>query len=494
MLKSVNLDERLKKDKLKKILDESLGNELGQVQRDARNAGLPVIILCEGWRHSRRSEILGRMMQYMDARGFRVFSSAKFDKLSRRMPFFTRYWQLLPEPGNMTVYRHSWYYQKNESEVEEGYVGTRTTFDHINKFEKMLTDGHYCLIKFFVHVSEKQQAENRKKSARELGKAWEPFTDIYTEEGRYKEFKERYNVMLQQTDTLNAPWHVISGDDVDVAEYQVFTTIVEVLKKAVADYTEAKKHPLPSTNISDSNKKFDILSKADLTKTVTKEEYKKKLKEYQDRLRVLQIEAFHKQVATILAFEGWDAAGKGGAIRRVTAALDPLGFAVHPYSAPNAVERMFHYMWRFWVNIPAPGQIAVFDRTWYGRVMVERIEKLTPDADWRRAYDEINETEKQWSEADMVIVKFWLQIDQDEQARRFKEREENPEKVWKITDEDWRNRAKWPQYEDAVNEMLGRTNTPWAPWVVVEAESKYYARLKVLKTVIDRLEAKLKEK
>ena len=494
MLETVKLEERLKKGKWKAVLDESLGNALGQVQRDARNAGLPVIILFEGWRHSRRSEIVGKMMQFMDARGFRVFSSAQLDRQSRELPFFTACWKQLPQPGDMAVYRHSWYYQKNEGELEKDSQGTATTYEHINKFEKMLTDGHYCLLKFFVHISEKQQIENRKKSAKALGKAWEPFADLYTEEGNYKDFYRRYDEMLTATDTLNAPWHVINGEDVDLAEYQIFTTIVDALGKAVAEETERKRHPLPSTNISDSKKKFDILRSVDLTKTVAKDEYKKKLKEYQDRLKVLQVEAFRKQVSTILAFEGWDAAGKGGAIRRVTAALDPLGFAVHPYAAPNVVERMYHYLWRFWVNVPQPGSIALFDRTWYGRVMVERIEKLTPDVDWRRAYEEINETERQWAEANTVILKFWLQIDQDEQARRFRDREANPEKVWKITDEDWRNRAKWPQYEEAVNEMLGRTDTPWAPWIVVEAESKYYARLKVLKTVVDALEAKLKEK
>ena len=194
----------------------------------------------------------------------------------------------------------------------------------------------------------------------------------------------------------------------------------------------------------------------------------------------------------MFAFEGWDAAGKGGAIRRLTAAMDPLSFAVYPYAAPNAVERMYHYLWRFWQNVPAPGEISIFDRTWYGRVMVERIEKLTPDVDWRRGYAEINEMEKQWSEANMVLAKFWLQIDQEEQARRFKDREENPEKEWKITEEDWRNRAKWSDYEAAVNEMIARTNTDYAPWIIVEANSKYYARLKVLETVIDLLEKKLK--
>ncbi len=273
-----------------------------------------------------------------------------------------------------------------------------------------------------------------------------------------------------------------------------FSTIVEEINKAVAAFKADKETVKPSTNISDSRRKYDILSKVDLSKTISKEEYKSKLDVYQKRLGELQVEAFNKGVSAVLAFEGWDAGGKGGAIKRVTDALDPLDFAVHPNSAPNQVERMFHYLWRFWIHVPMPGYIALFDRTWYGRVMVERIEKLTPDVDWRRAYDEINEMEKEWTEANIVVLKFWLQIDKDEQARRFRERENNPEKLWKITEEDWRNRAKWGEYEDAVNEMLGRTNTDYAPWVIVEANSKYYARLKVLKATIDALEKKLKSK
>lgn len=492
MLKQVDLAAKLKKEELKKALDEKLGYELGKVQRDAREAGLPVILVFEGWRHSRRSEIVGDMMQYMDARGFRVYSSSKFTSAERRLPFFTKFWQQLPAPGNMAVYRHSWYYLKNHLEVEEDPVSAGTSLAHINAFEKQLTDGHYCLVKFFVHVSEKQQQKNEKDIRRTLAKAWKPNEAIYSEVGDYARFEKRYNEMLQETDTEYAPWHLINGDDLDLAEYQVYTTVVEELRKAVAAFKQDRERAKPSTNTSGSDIRYDVLSRADLTKTIGKEEYRKKLDEYQARLHALQAEAFHKGISTILAFEGWDAGGKGGAIRRVTAALDPLAFAVHPYSAPNAVERQYHYLWRFWINVPEPGEMALFDRTWYGRVMVERIEKLTPDEDWRRGYDEIREMEKVWAEAGCVVLKFWLQIDRDEQARRFKERESDPEKEWKITEEDWRNRAKWPQYEEAVNEMIARTDTEYAPWIIVEANSKYYARLKVLETVIDALEKKVK--
>ena len=200
---------------------------------------------------------------------------------------------------------------------------------------------------------------------------------------------------------------------------------------------------------------------------------------------------FKAQIPTVICFEGWDAAGKGGAIRRLTAALDPLGFSVHPVSAPNVVERQFHYLWRFWVHLPEPGNIAIFDRTWYGRVMVERIEGFAKDYEWQRAYDEIKDMEQQWAEHGFAIAKFWLQIDKDEQLRRFTDRQNDPMKQWKITDEDWRNRDKWEAYEEAVNEMLVRTDTSYAPWTVVEGNNKYYARLKVLKTVVELFEKKL---
>ena len=202
---------------------------------------------------------------------------------------------------------------------------------------------------------------------------------------------------------------------------------------------------------------------------------------------------YKKGIPSVFGFEGWDAGGKGGAIRRLTAALDPLGYSVNPVAAPNVVEKSFNYLWRFWTRFPKQGEIAIFDRTWYGRVMVERIEGFATQDEWGRAYAEINEMEAQWAEYGTVIGKCWLQIDKDEQYKRFKEREQNPNKEWKITDEDWRNREKWDAYEAAVNEMLVRTSTDYAPWTIVEGNNKYYARLKVLKTVIEMFEKRLKD-
>ncbi len=231
----------------------------------------------------------------------------------------------------------------------------------------------------------------------------------------------------------------------------------------------------------------------DLEKTMDREEYRKKLDQLQKRLERLHGDLYRYRIPVVLGFEGWDAAGKGGAIRRLTSHLDPRGYQVCPTASPSSTEKAHHYLWRFWTRFPKDGHIAVFDRTWYGRVMVERIEGFCTEEEWHRAYQEINDMEAHLVHSGAVVLKFWLHIDKDEQERRFNDRMKNPEKQWKITDEDWRNREKWDQYEEAVNEMLEKTSTEDAPWIVVEGNSKYYARIKVMETVADALEKKIKE-
>lgn len=224
---------------------------------------------------------------------------------------------------------------------------------------------------------------------------------------------------------------------------------------------------------------------------MTEEEYDTLLNQYQKRLRELHNELYRKKIPVIIAYEGWDAAGKGGNIKRITEALDPRGYEVHPIASPEPHEKARHYLWRFWNRLPKTGHVAIFDRTWYGRVMVERLEGFCSENDWQRAYVEINEFEKELADWNAVIVKFWVQIDKDTQLARFKERENTPEKRWKITDEDWRNREKWDLYEEAVNEMLQKTNTAYAPWHILESNDKKYARIKALKTVIEAIEKKM---
>lgn len=486
MLEKLNLAKKLSKAEYNNIM-EDLGQRLGAAQRKAREAKRPIIIVFEGWRGARRSLIINKMMQQMDARGFKVFTVARLSEEEYRMPFFTYFWQHLPAKGNITVYHRSWYYQKNNCDLHDiNDKWQETTFAHINVFEKELTDDNYILLKFFLHVSEKKQKENLARNYKTLGKAWREISPAYDESGNYAKFVDLYEEMLSKTDTVNAPWHLIAAEDTRSAQIDIFTAIVENIENALSQ------EQVPVVN--QRTAAYDVLSKVDLTKSIAKEEYKEKLDKYQDCLRQLQIDMFKAGIPAVIGFEGWDAAGKGGAIRRLTAALDPLGFDVNPTAAPNIVEKQFHYLWRFWVRLPKPGSIAIFDRTWYGRVMVERLEGFAKEHEWQRAYDEIKDMEAQWAEHGFAIAKFWLHIDRDEQFRRFKEREQNPVKTWKITDEDWRNREKWSAYEEAVNEMLVRTDTHYAPWIIVEGNDKYYARLKVLQTVVDLFERKLDKK
>ena len=238
---------------------------------------------------------------------------------------------------------------------------------------------------------------------------------------------------------------------------------------------------------------FDKVHEVDLEKTMDREEYRKKLDQLQKRLERLHGDLYRYRIPVVLGFEGWDAAGKGGAIRRLTSHLDPRGYQVCPTASPSSTEKAHHYLWRFWTRFPKDGHMAVFDRTWYGRVMVERIEGFCTKQEWKRAYKEMNDMEEQLADSGAIVMKFWMQIDKDEQERRFKERQANPAKQWKITDEDWRNREKWDLYERAVEEMLVKTSTPYAPWIIVEGNDKYYARIKVLETVVEAIRRRLSE-
>ncbi|BAU27319.1 polyphosphate:AMP phosphotransferase [Aneurinibacillus soli] len=236
------------------------------------------------------------------------------------------------------------------------------------------------------------------------------------------------------------------------------------------------------------------LNQFDLTKKLeSKTDYKEMLTKYQLEMLSLQRELHNKGIPVILVFEGCDAAGKGGAIRRVTEQIDARGFQVHAIGAPNMVEKMYHYLWRFWTKLPAKGHIAIFDRSWYGRVLVERVEKFATKTEWKRAYEEINQFEHMLTEDGTLVLKFWLHISKEEQLDRFEERQNNPFKNWKITDEDWRNRQKWDDYVAAVEEMLDHTDKPNARWIVVEGNYKWYARVKVLKSIVKAMRARLDE-
>ena len=293
---------------------------------------------------------------------------------------------------------------------------------------------------------------------------------------------------MKNTNMPSAPWYIVDAQARKWTELQVLETLTQGIEIALSNHKLA----VPLLQNVFPLERMPLLSEIPLDKTIEETEYKKELKHLQQRLGELHNRLYRKKVPVIIAYEGWDAAGKGGNIKRITEALDPRGYEVHPIASPEPHEKARHYLWRFWTRLPKTGHIAIFDRTWYGRVMVERLEGFCSENDWMRAYNEINEFEKLLHDEGAVIIKFWVQIDKETQLARFTDRQNTPEKQWKITDEDWRNREKWDQYEEAVNEMIAKTSTTYAPWHILESVDKKYARIKALKIVIEQLEQALK--
>jgi polyphosphate:AMP phosphotransferase len=311
---------------------------------------------------------------------------------------------------------------------------------------------------------------------------------------QYAEYLAAAEDMLTETDADYAPWTVVEAHDRRFATLKIFGTVIEFLERAVANVERKIEatappsyEPISAVNVF----KTTALEHVDLSKSLNPEDYAARLKKAQAALRELEHEIYLQRVPVVIAYEGWDAAGKGGNIRRLTQNLDPRGYEVVPVAAPNDIEKAHHYLWRFWAQMPKAGHITIFDRTWYGRVLVERVEGFCTETQWRRAYREINGMEQHLVHFGAVILKFWLHIDPDEQLRRFREREGMPHKQWKITEEDWRNREKIVQYRQAVEEMLYRTSTPYAPWTIVESNCKRHARVKVLETVCKALRKRI---
>ena len=297
----------------------------------------------------------------------------------------------------------------------------------------------------------------------------------------YDKFNKHFERIINNTTSLSCPWRVIDASDKKLASKQILATLIRCLQWHLDKPPATCAEPLPPVV-------YDPLANVDLKKTLPEAEYRAKLRPLQKEAADLLYQLYLHRIPAIVVFEGTDASGKGGCIKRLTRLMDPRSYSVATTAAPTKNELAHHYLWRFYQTFPTPGHLTIYDRSWYGRVMVERLEGFCSENDWKRAYDEINEFEKELTDAGMVVLKFWVQIDKDTQLARFRERQNTPEKQWKITDEDWRNRDKWDQYEDAVNEMLQKTSTEYAPWHILESVDKKYARIKALRIVIAELE------
>ncbi|MFG1392918.1 polyphosphate:AMP phosphotransferase [Xanthobacter agilis] len=497
MFESAKLEHRLDKAAFKSLepgLRENLLNVQFQLIDQKRRS---LLVLIHGPDGAGKGAVLNRLYEWLDVRKLETLTHDAPCRDDAGRPAMWSYWRGLPPFGEIGMMLGSWYHRPmcERALGKLGRSGFVSAMEDIRRFEAMLHAEGVSLLKIWLYL-EPEEA-NRRLKALTQGAYQRPVVREWAELHGAKE-RQRLSLAAEDiariTSTDFAPWQVVPAGDDAYRDATIGSVLLEKLRAMTADGAGSPVHPTPSpTRVPNALPTFSILSTLDLSQKLEKETYEEQIAHEQSRItRATRAPQFDDR-GLILAFEGSDAAGKSSTIMRLRRALDPRRFRVYPIAAPTDEEQARPYLWRFWRHIPARGRVAIFDRSWYGRVLVERVEGLVTPEQWGRAYGEINDFEGQLAEAGYVVVKFWLAISQDEQMRRFAQRESIPYKRFKLTPEDWRNREKWPLYEAAVTEMVDRTSTRAAPWTLVEAEDKRFARVKVLRTVADRLEAALSE-
>jgi polyphosphate:AMP phosphotransferase len=490
MFESAEIGHRLDKQTYEDALP-ALRSDLLEAQYELRRLGkFSVIILINGIEGAGKGETVKLLTEWMDPRLIQVETfDIKTEEESVRPPAW-RYWRRLPPKGRIGVFFGNWYSQMLQNRVHG--VIKNAELDHAVEqalaLEQMLCNEGTLILKFWFHLSKDQMNARLKTLKDDPLHSWRLSPLDWQQSKTYARFVKYGEHVLRATNREHAPWHVIEGVDERFRSMTFATLLLNSLRTALQQIEQRAPEPHPAALPIPSLDGRSLLSSLDLTRALEKDHYKRQLPEEQARLSRLMRHKRMKDHALVALFEGNDAAGKGSTIRRVAGALDPRQYRIVPIGAPTQEEREQPYLWRFWRHVPAHGKFTVFDRSWYGRVLVERVEGLCSVGDWFRAYEEINDFEEQLHESGIVVVKFWMAIDQSTQLERFKERASTPFKQFKITDEDWRNRERWDDYVEAVNDMVDRTSTSIAPWTLVEANDKRFARVKVLRTLNDALE------
>ena len=450
-----------------------------------------MVVLVSGQDGAGKGETINVLYEWMDPRFLSTLAFAEPTDEEQERPAMWRYWRSLPPKGRVGIFAGSWYSdpirERIQGEISQKELDARA--EQINRFEAMLVNEGALVLKFWFHLTKEGQEKRLHALERDPLTAWRVTQWNWDRLKTYDQLQDVAGHLLRITNTAWAPWVVVEGTD---DRYRSLT-VGKVLLAAMRDRlnnTQRQQTPVAPVVRVDTDGR-NVLSELDLNLTLDEKSYKTELAQWQGRLAELARDPRFKGRSMVCAFEGADAAGKGGAIRRIGAALDARQYQVIPVAAPTEEERAQPHLWRFWRHLPRKGHIAIFDRTWYGRVLVERVEGFCSEADWLRGYTEINDFEHEVADSGVIVVKFWLQISQAEQLRRFKEREKIEFKRFKITQEDWRNREKWTAYQQAICDMVERTSTGDAPWTMVEANDKNYARVKILRTLCERLQAEL---
>ena len=490
MFESAEIGHKLSKGEYRKIEPGLRADLLDTQYALLRDARTPVIVLISGVRGAGKGETVNLLNEWMDPRHIHTHAFDNPTDEERERPPMWRYWRALPPKGRIGILFGSWYTSPIIERVfkRSSANDLLRSIEEINRFERMLSDDGAVILKFWFHLSKKGQKKRMEDLQADRETRWRITERDWNFFKMYDRFYKVSEEALRETNTACAPWIVVEGSDPEYRAVTVGRALLGAMRERL------KKRPAPAAVAAPLVRpvdKRDMLSSLDLSLVLPKKRYEERLAKYQRELALLTRHPTFRSHTVIAAFEGMDAAGKGSAIRRITPALDARLYSTIPVAAPTDEERAQSYLWRFWRHLPMNGRITIYDRTWYGRVLVERVEKFAAEADWMRAYAEINDFEEQLARHGAVIVKYWLQIGKDEQYRRFKEREKTRHKQFKITEEDWRNRKKWDDYQIAAADMIERTSTSYAPWTTVESNDKYYARVKIIKTLCERLEQAL---
>ncbi len=486
MFKTMTLGQTYSSKEYNKI-ENDLRIKLFHLQQECVKHNIPILITIGGVDCSGRGSLINLLSKWLDNKRLHIHTFWRQTDEENERPSSWKYWIKLPKRGEMALYYGGWY--GNPIRLATAEKISKDELSHIMARnvarERTLADDGYVLVKFWLHLEKKEHAKRRKERVKEKGILhFNPFEE--EAEKDYDALVETVSHVVQATDTDFSPWYVVDAFDKEFKNVTVVRYLIEALENAVKKKIKEKKEKVE--HIEEANPHcVPILDRVDFSRSLDKAEYSKEFSELKSEIFKLTYQAFKKGISSTIVFEGLDAAGKGGTIRRLTEGIDARITQVIPISSPTEWELANHYLWRFWKHVPMSGHVTIYDRSWYGRVLVERVEGFTPPEKWKKAYAEINNFEEQLIENKNILLKFWLQISPEEQLNRFKEREDVEWKNYKITDEDWRNREKSNLYKIAADEMFMRTDTNYAPWHIIPSESKYFARIQVMKIYRDAL-------
>ncbi len=459
------------------------------MQYELRDSDFPLIIVLAGSDRPGLAEVINLLHEWMDPRLLEANVYEDLTQEEAERPRFWRYWRSLPARGRIGIFHREWtsraILERVLGRIDEEELERRVR--HIEGFERALTNDGALIVKLWLHTPRSELKKRLKRAQKDKSLAWQVSDEDRLNYKHYEKLQSVAERVLRETSRGGALWHVVESTDDLYRNVTVAQILLQALTKRIAEPERVR----PKAPSSGQPNPVTILDQVDLSKSLSKKNYEDRLRRWLKRLAKASRRAHKSGMATVLAFEGWDAAGKGGVIRRVTRAIDAAHYRVIPIAAPTEEEKGHHYLWRFWRQLPQAGHVAIFDRSWYGRVLVERLEGFAAEEEWKRAYAEINDFEEQMIQRGVLVLKFWVHISQEEQLRRFELREKIPFKKYKITEDDYRNRSRFNDYEAAADEMIERTSTEHARWHLVAGNDKRWARINVLKTLCRQMERAL---